>query len=93
MPSKSLQEISWIKPVKSEQGDFSFRVKLTGDKSDFTSMLEAEVAVTSEQLLSYALFQGVVLKQTGTMVRIKGADEQAATWLDRVEKFLESPPK
>jgi hypothetical protein len=93
MPGKSLQEISWIKPVRSEQGEYSFRVKLTGDKSDFSSMLEAEVAVSSEQLLSYPLFQGVVLKQTGVMVRIKGADEQSATWLDRVEKFLEPPPK
>lgn len=93
MPGKSLQEISWIKPVRNEQGDYSFRVKLTGDKSDFSSMLDAEVSVTSEQLLSYPLFQGVVLKQTGVMVRIKGADEQAATWLDRVEKFLEAPPK
>jgi hypothetical protein len=91
--AKPLTELVSVKPVPADGGIYHFVIRFSGDKSDFTCFLDAEVTVTAAQLLDYFALQIVVLEQSGLFLQINGADEKKATWLDRIEKFLELPPK
>ncbi|GEM_PF-4612805 len=91
--AKPLTEIVSIKPVANPDKTYHFVARFSGDKSDFTSNLDATVTVTAGDLLEYDVLKKVVLEQTGLYLRISGADDQRSTWLDRLEKFLEMPPK
>lgn len=91
MAAKPLSEVSTIRPVRNPDGNFVFVIRLTGDKSDFSSNLDVEVTVAAGELLEYDAFQETVFRQTGMLVRIDGADDNRATWLDRLQKFLEPP--
>lgn len=91
--AKPLVELVHVKPVLAEDGNYHFIVKFSGDKSDFTCFLDAEVTIEAEELLDYSRLQVSILRKTGLILQITGADEKKQTWLDRIEKFIELPPK